>query len=1798
MSTIKYHFWTLLCIVLLSSCKNQNTVSVSSKNFEDVVAQQQNLIFTFDKDLVDDSLIDRWDSTQFVTITPAVRGLFKWNTKRELMFSPETSFGPATFYKAVVTDRILYGNRLLSFDAPAAFEFHTPLTQLENLHAHWALSTQQNSIVLLTKLDFNYPVPSAQMKDLAQIKINDKIYPFTVVTNTASTEVVLEINNIQPSDYKKVNVSVAINKGLMCNGSNYKTENILVEDTDVPLPDRLTIMNASGEYDNTQPVIHVFTNQAVNLNQIAAYVTVQPRVDFTTEAANDGFLIKGAFDPGQSYQLTVKKELNGLIGGMLDQDFIATIPFGEMQPSISFTNASGMYLSSKGNRNVGIQIVNVPKVRVSVYKVYENNILNFLRQNSYSDYYEGSEDGYTSRSQYSIYGIENYGDLVMQRNYGAKSLPRGNGNNLLNLSLDEINAYKGIYVVDVASTDDYWLHDTKVIALSDIGMIAKYSENELTVFTNFIKTALPAEGVNVSCISTNNQVLFNGTTDHDGRVTFSDIGSKAKNFRVGMISARQGKDFNMILLSETKVSTSRYDVGGYKDNPAGVMAYIYGDRDMYRPGETVYLNTIVRNDKWMPVANVPVKLKMTMPNGHEFKTLRKSLNSQGAVAADFLLPQVAVTGNYNIDIFSANDVLIGSRTIQVEEFIPDRIDVKVKVNKSDFHPADTIVAAIAATNFFGPPAAMRKFEAEFNLIRKSFSSKDFSGYNFTVKTLNELPLDKKIEQGQTNEKGEATAKFLIPDSCKNSGLLQGRIYTTVFDETGRPVNRLNTFDVNTQQNYFGIKLNDYYANIGTNTLIGLAACNSNGKGATATAYVEIINYDWYNVVEKSDNGQYRYVSQKREVTMLSREVHIAAGGSSLNFIPANSGEYEVRISAVKGGNYVASNFWAYGFGYTSNTSFNINTEGQVTIQADKDTFAPGEKANLLFKTPFAGKLLVTIESNKILKHYYINTDKRSAMLSVPVSESYLPNVYVSATLFKPLDDGAMPLTVAHGFMPLIVSKPELKLPVAITCAAKSKSKKKQTIKVRSVPNAELTVAVVDEGILALKNQKSPDPFGYFYQKKALQTTTYDVYAQLLPDLKMRSSTTGGDGFDLARRVNPLSNKRVQLVALWSGILKTNAAGDASFNIEIPQFSGKLRVMACSWKDNRFGSSEQFITVADPVVISPSVPRFLSPGDSLEMPVTFTNTTAMPLTLGVSCTVTGNLKLSNNASSQLTIAPSAEARFVWNMVASSAIGQGSIEVKVNTGSESFSDKTSITIRPPSSLVKETSNGVAKGNTTMQVASDFVSGSTKVYFTLSASPLVQFTDQLIYLLDYPHGCLEQTVSIAFPQLYYGNLAKNITNKSGVAYNPQFNVQEAIRKIEGMQIYNGSMTYWPGSVIENWWATAYALHFLTEARKAGYEVNESTINRTFEYLKSKVKTKETEKVYFANASNVIEKQVKVKREIIYSLYLLAINDRRDLTMMNYYKANHQQLTIDSKYMLALSYLAIGDTKSYLALLPDNFAGEKSERSLAGNFSSYVRDQALTLNCLLETDPDNAQIPNMARTLSQLIKGEKWLSTQERAFAFLALGKFAKRSTSTNVRATVFADGKELGVFSGADLVLNSNQLAGKKIEIRTEDKGQLYYFLELSGIKTGLRVKEEDSKLSVRRSYFNRFGQQMSNNFKQGDLIVVQLALNSPTGIDVANVVLTDLIPSGFEIENPRIVDDREMTWIKSKSQPDYFDIRDDRINLYTQAGKTTKYFYYTVRAVNTGSFVVGPVSADAMYDGEFHSYSGSGRVKVVK
>lgn len=1783
----------------VASCSKKNEVTLANKNFESEIELKQNLVFTFDKELAPDSLIDRWDSTQYIAITPQVKGLFKWNNKKELLFSPDKGFEPSTDYIASLTKNIVKHQKVYSVKEEK-YSFHTPYLNLTETRGYWSKSSLGNdAVALMLNLGFNYNINPSQLATLLTVKIDGKQTPFKITSAQVNDEAVISIEGFTKNNIQKVTADINIAAGLTCVESKYKTTAPIKNTVDIPLPDKLTVNQTLGEFIGTQTVMHVYTNQPVDETDLNSLITIAPKISFATETTPDGFLIKASFDPGVSYQLTITKKLRGLLGGEMTNDYQSLIPFGQMQPSLSFSSQKGMYLSSRGSKNLGVNVVNIPKVYVTVYKIYENNILGFLTQNRNS-YYDYDEESYSQR--YNIYNMENFSDVVYERMVTTKDLPKNRGMQMLNLSLDEINNFKGVYLISVRSVDDYWQRITKLVAISDVGLIAKQTENEIYVFANSIKTTNPVSGAQVSFISSNNQVLFSGKTDGDGIAVFSNIKSKYPGFRVEMITAKSDGDFTCMVFNDSRVETSRYDVGGRYDTEGGYTCFMYGDRNIYRPGETIYMNSIVRTANMMPAADMPVKIKLYLPNGKEFKTLRGNLNKQGALSSSFQLPAGVVTGNYTAEIYTANDVQLASRSISVEEFMPDRIDVKLKLDKEEYKSGDTVATNITALNMFGPPAANRNYEVEFSMSRQYFSAPKFSNYNFQVDLqTNELQFENKLNQGKTDKEGNGTERFELSESYKDVGLLQGKIYATVFDETGRPVNRTRSFNVYTQNTFYGIQLNDYYNNRGERMQIPLIAVDKKGNAVAAEAIVEIINHQWYSVIEGSP-GSYRYVSQKREITMLNQRVKISPQGYTQVFIPNNSGEYEVRVSAPDAEHYVSSTFYAYGYGYTQNTSFQVNTEGQVTIETDKEKYEPGEQARLLFKTPFAGKLLVTVESNKLLEHFVVSTDKKSAMLNLKVKENYLPNVYISATLIKPLDDGSIPLTVAHGYQPLMVEKKENKLPVTISCVDKSRSRTKQTIKIKTLAkrDIEVTVAVVDEGILALKNYKTPDPYEYFYQKRALQVNSYDMYPNILPELSLKRSSMAGDGYDLSKRVNPLTNKRVQLVALWSGILKTNSNGEASYIINIPQFSGSLRVMACAYYNNSFGSAEKNMKVADPVVISPSIPRFLAPGDTLLMPVTLTNTTAKDNAAKAIVSATGNVKVLGATEENISLTANNESRTTFKLVADKAVGTGSITVNVNAFSEVFTEKTEITVRPITSLLKESDAGSIKGGEVKAIdyASSFVPSTLESKLILSRSPMVQFTDQLSYLLDYPHGCLEQTVSIAFPQIYYIDLVKMIKNKPGFAVDPSFNIQEAIRKIETMQMYNGGLSYWPGSSYENWWGSAYALHFLTEAQKAGYDVSKETVDKLFSYHSQKAKERAMEPYWFYdNGTGTYNKQF-AKREIFYSLYLLALNDKKDLSTMNYYKANLSQLTLDSRYMLACAYLALGDDKSYNAILPNSIEAMRSVRSTGSCFYSAIRDEALALNCLLETNPDHPQVGTMVKHLSQQIKKDPYMNTNERAWAFIALGKFMKRAAASTVTASILADGKTIAEFKGDDLVLRTKDVANKKIEIKTSGSGNLYFFTEQSGLRFDNKFKEEDSYLQVRKSFYDRFGNSISGTFTQGDLIVVKITLFNKQGTDVDNVVITDMLPAGFEIENPRLTEDRDMPWIKDQFNPDYFDVRDDRINLYTTSGRMPRNFYYLVRAVSTGNFIMGPVSADAMYNTEYHSYNGAGVVKIVE
>ncbi|MBF9236878.1 alpha-2-macroglobulin family protein [Hymenobacter sp. BT683] len=1848
---LRFRFLPLLLLLLA-------TASCSKKTAQEQAATEQtdgeeidpysNLVFTFDEAVVADAQLNRWDTTQYVKFNPAVRGKFKWTGDRELTFSPLEPFRPSTVFDAALqTQTLPSGKQQLALNRK---RFHTPYLGMATPQVFYGRSTRAaGTAELRANLVFNYPVRPADLRPRLRVSQDGK--PVAVQLITAEPDKILGLSFAQ--DVKPgAALTVEVAPGLTPAVGGKATEKPLLAQLEVPEPQLLEVRELTGSLLNGEAVVTVLTNQPVAISDIQTSLKVSPSAPFAIEALESGFALKGNFQVGKTYQVTLASGARGLLGGQLYEPYSQSVSFAAERPSISFASGEkAMYLDALGTRNLGLRINEVQKVKVTIAKVYANNIQQLLRgEPSYGypryDEDEGMDEGsnqdengeYIDRS-FRYYDTENIGNVISERTISVTGLPKSGSLRLLNLDLKALEfqgAMKGLYVVRVQDTERQWLQVSKLVAVTDVGLIVKQGATGGTlVFANSIRTAQPLADVTVNLVSSNNQVIGTVTTNAAGVAAF-DSAASMKRFKLGMVTATKGADFTFLDLAKSRVETSRFEVGGLTSNAARYQAFLYGDRNLYRPGDTVRTNTVVRTEDWQtPPANLPVKIRLLLPTGKEYSSLRQKLSQAGSFESRFILPPAVMTGLYTLEVLTGNDVLLTSKQISVEEFIPDRLKVSVTAAPTVLQPGQTVTATINAQNLFGPPAADRKFEVEFSLKEKTFQPKNFPGYSFAInsgerrKTTSESDeentskptsrFEKTVREGVTDAAGRATATFDVPE-VRDLGTLEGVAFATVFDETGRPVNRLATFDVQTQATMFGIQDIPELVSTRQATAVRLLALTPQGQPTSAQAQVKLVRLLWETVLERQ-GGRYVYNSQQREQTILSR-TQAVGNGTPFSFTPLYSGEYEVRISRPGALSYVAQRFYAYGYGDTQANSFEVNNEGEVTIEADKAKYEPGETANLLLKTPLAGRVLVTVERGRVLDHFYVTTDQKSAQVKIPIKAEHVPNVYVTATAIRAISDNRLPLTVARGFVPLTVEKPGARLAVAIAAPAASRSQTFQTVEITTAPRAQVTLAVVDEGILQIKNYRTPDPYGYFYQKRALEVSAFDMYPFLLPELG--TSSSGGDAADLRRRTNPVPNRRVKLVAKWSGVLTADAAGKVRYRVRVPQFSGALRIMAVAYKDDAFGNAEHTMKVADPVVISTALPRFMSPGDTIDVPVTLTNTTGKKMGVSAKIKLSGPLVNAEPfipyadipgsyqpVAHVVPIPPNSENRVIFRIKAAQGIGAGSVTI-VATGQvlgepqskEIFTETIELPVRPAASLEKRTGSGVLAGGASLplNLKTDFLPASLTSRLVISRSPLTEFSKDLRYLLQYPYGCLEQTVSAAFPQLYYADLAATLQQKTGAEpkaqrYNPNYHVQEAIRKIEAMQLYNGSLSYWPGGDYDNWWATAYAAHFLQEAQRAGFAVNKSVLDKTLRYLQFRLKKRETEPYQYFDASNIARERTIASKEIAYSLYVLALAGRQDAVALNYYKANRQLLAEDSKFLLACTHALLGNQRQFRALLPTKFGGETAaKRALDGSFYSPIRDQGLVLNALLETDPNNPQVLELARQLSRRLRTAGWLNTQERAFALLALGKVAKRDAKSTATATVSANGKALGSFTGKDLTMAN--VANRDLSLRTAGSGNLYYFWETEGISASGKVKEEDSYLKVRRQFLNRAGQPLgSPTFRQNDLVVVKITIEAGDAAGtIKNVAITDLLPAGLEIENSRIGAVRELDWAKDAAQPDYLDVRDDRINFFTTATGKPKSFYYLARAVSKGTFKLGPVNADAMYNAEYHSYNGAGVVRV--
>ncbi|MGL4632073.1 MAG: MG2 domain-containing protein, partial [Leadbetterella sp.] len=771
----------LLALVGVFSCNRLNVVNIKDLGFGTEVDLLQNLTFEFDENLMAEADLNHWESTPYIDFEPKIQGKFKWIGKNEVLFSPSKPMQFATAYKASINKNVLKRKKgTLDIDTDQEIKFNTPSLAVNKHFVVQSLDPQKRPQKNLV-LELNHRYDSHDIhKDLI-VTSNNKTLEYKQIPSDDPHTLILGLNDSKGND-----IEVNFKKNSDGNPEKFKKDVSL--DFDHVGAENLEILKSETSFKKLKGYIKIKTNQQLDQKQLETYVSLEPKVKISIETEATGFIIKGDFNQEDVYKLKIDKTITGVAGGKMDEDYVSEVYFGFLSPYLEFTHNKATYLSSVGNRNIGVNLVSIPKVEVKISKVYENNILPFLKSNM--RYYDSESDEY-----YNITDDENlYSDPITTKKIETETLPKKQGVAVLNLPLPDQKSQKGIFFISVRSEDEYYRSIQKIVSLSDIGLIVKTTadQSSVVVYANEIMTTQAMKGVTVKLISNSNQEIASLKTDDKGVAYFKNVSKKYTNSTIAMVTATTDSDFNYLMMSTSELDRSEFDISGKIKNESGYDAFIYGDREIYRPGETINLNTVVRDQKWKTAADLPIKIIVKQPNGRELNSIISKTNANGALAHSVKLDRAAFTGFYNIDVFSGNDVLLGSKSIAVEEFMPDRIKVNLDGPDAVNLSVNTSLQ-LKATNLFGPPAADRKFETDISIRRKRFTAKGFNDFTFGMSS--DQKFENQVTDGITDAAGTAKIPVVLPDNMANNGLLEGKAIVSVFDETGRPVHRQKVFDI-------------------------------------------------------------------------------------------------------------------------------------------------------------------------------------------------------------------------------------------------------------------------------------------------------------------------------------------------------------------------------------------------------------------------------------------------------------------------------------------------------------------------------------------------------------------------------------------------------------------------------------------------------------------------------------------------------------------------------------------------------------------------------------------------------------------------------------------------------------------------------------------------------------------------------------------------------------------------------------------------------------------------------------------
>ncbi|MBI3676033.1 MAG: alpha-2-macroglobulin family protein [Proteobacteria bacterium] len=1517
------------------------------------------------------------------------------------------------------------------------------------------------------------------------------------------------------------------------------------------------------------------------------YLSIDPETRVVVRAIDQRLCIAG-FAFNQTYNVTLKTGLPATTGEKLAEE--ETVPV-ELRDKPSLVRFSGGIVLPRDNADgVPVTTVNIDKLSLKVVRVGDRLL---------SQIENGVVDQTTMYSWDETQLESNQGSVVWSGSMDVQDVKNESVVTLIPIRDILKDKKPGAYVLiamDAAKkkTDDTG-EDTSdemaaqwVIA-SDISVTTFVGANGMAAFARSYASAQPLGGVKLTLVARNNNILATATTNSEGRADFAEglfRGTGGDEPVVVMAYGNDG-DFSFIDLRRAAFDLTDRGVGG-RDTPGPIDAFLYTERGVYRPGETIYSTAMLR-DRVGAAMSAPLTLVATRPDGMEVArtTIAAASLAAGTTSWPVKLRNTAPHGRWQIAAYiDPKAPPVGRVQFDVADFVPQRLKVAL-TSEQKFATANSDLKVKAEARFlYGAPASALSGEGTARIAVDSDPYPAFSGFQFgrVDDTFAEVSIDLTVPE--TDALGVTEATAAIGDLAETTLPLKAAVKVSIHEPGGRTTDKSIDVPVHTRPVAIGLRADFDGGSVAENTKANFEAIavDAEGKrialsGLTFSWVREVTTYQWYQT-----NNEWKYTSVTRDRLVTSGQMNIAANASAKLGQSMPYGDYRLTITDPKTGASTSTRFYS---GWAASSEG--DRPDRIPVAANKPAYQPGERAHITIKPPSDGQALVVVAGDKIFSSQLIDAPAGGTSIDIPVSADWGAGAYVLVTDYRALNDatGREPVR-AIGVTWIGVDNASRTLTPLIGGPAKITPRQKIVIPVTvkgldSGEDAYLTLAAVDEGILQLTDFKSPDPVTYYFGKRKLGVGMHDDYGRLIKAEKgpVGSLREGGDNF--AGR--PLAIVPTRTVALFSGLVKVGAGGMAQIPIDVPDFNGELRLMAVVVSDKKIGHADRPLTVRDPVVADIVLPRFLAPGDRAEAALNMNNVEGPSGTYVATVTVGGPVGLDAGAPQDVITRPINRGQRILVPITLVArnLGIAGIHLRV-TGPNGFkvAHDWPIQVRAPQLDVAREETVVFPANqnyvANRQLVSDVVPSTLNFGINVSSAHGYSDVPGLLRWLDkYPYGCIEQTTSRAMPLLYFNDLAPLAGLPKDQALHDR--IQESVDNVLDMQNYAGNFGMWgPGSDADPF-ISVFALDFLNQAKMKGYVVPNEALRRGTGWLKST-----------ASSDSFNDGQRA------YAFYVLARMGQVNLSDLRYFSD-----TRGSEWNNAIAAALTGAAAAQ--------AGDRSRANYAfgrakqivmdanpltyttDNYGSLVRDLAGTTALSMEGGASQL-VPALMRRVGDVDMRLNATTTQEKAWMLRAAYELSRERNPLNI----WVNGKQAQAVNGAVRLSPNYGTLSAGITLSNHADASVWRTVSVQGTPmTPLPMTA--SGLTLTKSVWTVDGQPADlAALKQNDRVIVLLQ-GQMTNNYYHQMAALDLLPAGLEIEMPLAGDDGKMyAWLGSLNSVTVQEARDDRyvaafdIGSQYQSTPDPKKplppppsfrLAYVARAVTAGTYVMPAGVVEDMY-----------------